>query len=103
MGPGGYISDIGTDGSTNEERALRYGTGKGFYENLTFGLPKYSAELIVLSMYVDDGVTDGKHRKQMMDPLADFSGVWNCFWDADHTQNGHLVHRESFASHMVGV
>jgi hypothetical protein len=45
-------------------------------------------------MYVDDGVTDRRHRERMMDPLINFSGVWSCFWDTDIDQ---------FAEMMVGV
>ena len=60
MGPGGYISNTGTDGSTTEQRALRYGSASNspdnFEENFTFGLPRFAPELIVLSMYVDDGM-----------------------------------------------
>jgi hypothetical protein len=61
MGIGGYVSHIGTDDSDATERAERYGGVTGIKENLIFGLPNFSAEMIVMYLFIDDGVADRTH------------------------------------------
>jgi len=60
-GPKGIMSHTGTDGSKVWHRMSRYGKVSGLQgENLSFG--STSAIDYVMSLFIDDGVSDRGHR-----------------------------------------
>jgi len=70
----GSMSHKGTDGSSMQDRVQRYCNPKAaLAENLDFG--HWDADLIVLSLFIDDGIKTRGHRKNMINPAHKVLGA----------------------------
>ena len=64
-GPKGKVGHVGKDGSDVRERVSRYGTwSHSLGENIAYG--RATGADLMLQLYVDDGVTDRRHRTNML-------------------------------------
>ncbi|MCA9514210.1 MAG: CAP domain-containing protein, partial [Myxococcales bacterium] len=74
LGDNDFVGHEGTDGSTPDSRARRFGTWGGVIaENITFG--SETAEDVVIDLLVDDGVSDRGHRDLMLADDVHVAGV----------------------------
>jgi uncharacterized protein YkwD len=75
IGPKGLASHDGSDGSNVSDRIERYGEWDGaLAENVEFG--SRSAEDVVISWIVDDGLKDGRiHRRNLFHSTFKYAGV----------------------------
>ncbi|OMJ84599.1 hypothetical protein SteCoe_14273 [Stentor coeruleus] len=65
IGPSGLVGHIGSDGSSTENRIERYAEWQGSIgENIDYG--NSTAEDIIVSLLVDDGVLDRGHRLNIL-------------------------------------
>ena len=64
-GPKGRVGHKGQDGSTFQDRVNRYGTfSDPVSENIAYG--RASGADLMLQLFIDDGVKDRRHRKNML-------------------------------------
>jgi len=74
QGPGGNLGHTGTDGSQPWDRLERYGEWqKTVGENISYG--PNTGEDVVISLIVDDGVTDRGHRTNIFNSDFRVTGV----------------------------
>ena len=74
QGNTGKLGHIGSDKSKPHERMSRYGKWhKKSAENISYGPD--TGEQVIMSLIVDDGVYDRGHRKNIMNPLYQVTGV----------------------------
>jgi centrin-1 len=67
LGQSGQLGHVGSDGSSPEQRIERFALWQGHIgENIDYG--NDSAEDIVISLLVDDGVADRAHRLNILSP-----------------------------------
>ena len=77
-GPKGEIGHVGSDGSKPTDRVNRYGMwANQLAENLAYGKLASGPEY-VLNMYIDDGVPERSHRKNMLNEKMSLAGVAYC-------------------------
>ncbi|OMJ83727.1 hypothetical protein SteCoe_15269 [Stentor coeruleus] len=85
IGPKGAMGHTGTDGSDPGERIERFGQWEGTIgENIDYG--NTTAEDIVVSLLIDDGVTTRGHRTNILKAEHLFSG---CAY-GDHSDMEHV-------------
>ena len=74
----GKFGHIGFDGSCPQERMLRYAYSfnSGNAENLSYQSAGGGLE-VILSLFVDDGLKDRGHRKNMQNPLLTYMGCFS--------------------------
>lgn len=77
LGLNDLVGHIGTDGSQPIDRMNRYGTCTGICgENVSFSNNMLSeARWNVMQLVIDDGVPDRGHRKALLNPEYQFTGV----------------------------
>jgi uncharacterized protein YkwD len=74
IGPAGICDHYGADGSSMDERVERYVEwDKCISENIDFGAN--TAEDIIISLIVDDGIPERGHRKNIFQPEIKYIGV----------------------------
>ena len=74
IGPKGLMGHVGSDGFETGERVERFGQWEGsLAETIEYG--SSSAEDIVLSLLIDDGVSNRAHRLNILNPDHLFVGV----------------------------
>lgn len=83
LGESGQMGHIGSDGSELDQRIEKYSQWQGSIgENIDYS--NSNAEDIVLSLLIDDGVSDRGHRKNILNPAHIHVGVaWNEHSDMD--------------------
>ena len=78
MGQNGMTGHTGSNGSTLKDRVARYGTSTGTVsENLIFG-QQASGQDYILSLYIDDGMVDRPHRKNLLSTSHTHTGIAHC-------------------------
>lgn len=77
LGSNGLVGHIGTDGSQPIDRMNRYGTCSGICgENISFSDNTLSeARWHVMQLIIDDGVPNRGHRKALLNPEYQMTGV----------------------------
>lgn len=74
IGPKGLCSHDGSDGSNPSDRIEKYCEWElGCSENIDFG--SMTAEDVVISLVVDDGIPERNHRKNLFNPENKYIGV----------------------------
>jgi hypothetical protein len=72
----GGIGHISRNGSTPQKRIEKYGSWDiCSAEDITYG--SFEARQIVITLLIDDGVSDRAHRKNILNPCFKFAGVAN--------------------------
>ena len=75
QGPRGRTGHGGSDGSTTDVRASRYGRWLvSLSENIAYGR-FLTGEEVITDLIVDDGVGDRGHRRNIFDPTARVAGI----------------------------
>ena len=69
----GATGHKGSDGSKPMERGQRYGNPEGYAENIAYG--ETTAQRIVMSLIIDDGVPKRGHRTNIFYPELRFAGA----------------------------
>lgn len=88
----GKLGHDGSDGSTPDARIRRYVKPKSMTgENLAYG--RMRADEFILQLYIDDGVPDRGHRKNLVHKGFTHIGVAHC---------AHVGHRNDFGE-MVSI
>lgn len=91
-GSRGGLGHDGSDGSTPDSRIRRYVVPKSMTgENLAYG--RMRADEFILQLYIDDGVPDRGHRKNLVHTGFTHIGVAHC---------PHIGHRNDFGE-MVSI
>ena len=74
QGNSGQLGHTGSDGSKPSERMSRYGEWKRqLAENISYGPD--TGKQVIMSLIVDDGVYNRGHRKNIMSPLYQVTGI----------------------------
>ena len=74
QGAAGQTGHTGTDGSTPDQRISRYGTAQtSVAESIAYG--NATAEDVVRSLIIDDGLESRGHRRMVFNPDFKFTGV----------------------------
>ena len=86
IGPNGICGHDGSDGSSMDDRISRYVKWeRNIAENIDFG--SETAQEVLLSLIVDDGVPTRGHRETIFNPELNFMGVGR----REHTEYGVLT------------
>merc|ERR1712172_301450 len=96
-GSKGLEGPTGSDGSTVIQRIARYGKAGGFMgENIDYG--NKDPVDIIMSLFIDDGVSGRSHRDALMDDTFKVTGVAFCQHNSGSKQMVDIV----YAGSMVG-
>jgi uncharacterized protein YkwD len=97
MGPKGLSGHISSDGeSTPFDRISRYGLGFGYQgENIAFA-PFFTAEGIIMGLFVDDGVVSRGHRLNLMNENYRITGIAYCEHASDYKFMTEIIYAGGF-------
>ena len=100
LGSQGIISRKGSDGQTALQRVARYAQIEGeSIASMQFGTTSgATGHLIVEDLFINDGVRDRKHRKRMLNPNFQLTGISHCKHASKHNNMTVILYAQGLSS-----